>query len=125
MNPVSKDEIRRIAADVIANTLAVAMERSAAGANLFGVWMSVLNDARSPKAASKTDQEEGGGTPPADPEFLLWLISTARRAAVERMNSVSTTLLTILADHLENEMIDAANLRAQLAAMTKAQSCTR
>lgn len=37
---------RRIVAEVVSNTLAIAMERAGAHGNVFGHWMAVLDEAK-------------------------------------------------------------------------------
>ena len=100
---------RRIVVEVVSNTLSIAMERAGPNRNVFGQWMAVLDEAKDP------DEQE---TPPASDEDLRALIADARRESrIYRRESIGR-LIGNLASHLENEMLDAMHLRAQLACMS-------
>ena len=99
---------RRIVVEVVSNTLSIAMERAGPNRNVFGQWMAVLDEAKDP------DEQE---TPPASDEDLRALIADARRESrIYRRESIGR-LIGNLASHLENEMLDAMHMRAQIAGM--------
>lgn len=99
---------RRIVAEVVSNTLAIAMERAGRHGNVFGHMMSVLDEAKTP-----TEPE----TPPADERVLRDLIAECQAYARAYRTSRIGDLFTRLAANLQNEMLDAMHLRAQLAGM--------
>jgi len=102
------ERVRRIAAEVVSNTLAIAMERAGPHGNVFGHMMSVLDEAKGPKRAE---------TATASDEDLLQLIEDGRRAGENLRGFGSGDLFTRLANSLENEMLDAMHLCARLAEM--------
>lgn len=102
---------RRIVADVVSNTLAIAMERAGSHGNVFGHMMSVLDEAKAPIEPE---------TPPADERVLRDLITdgitTARGWRCHHGHLAPTGLLLYrLAVNLSNEMLDAQDMRARLA----------
>lgn len=99
---------RRIVADVVSNTLAIAMERAGSHGNVFGHMMSVLDEAKDPIEPE---------TPPGDERVLRDLIAEGKRVGKIVGASEFGALILRLSMNLENEMLDAMHLRAQIASM--------
>jgi len=106
----SADDIRlrQAIADVVSNTLVVAMTRAGTHGSVFGHWVSVLDEAKAPGEPE---------TPPADERVLRDLIAEGKRVGQILGASEFGALIFRLSGHLENEMLDAMHLRAQLAGM--------
>ena len=106
----SADDIRlrQAIADVVSNTLVVAMTRAGTHGSVFGHWVSVLDEAKAPGEPE---------TPPADERVLRDLIAEGKRVGQILGASEFGALIFRLSGHLENEMLDAMHLRAQIAGM--------
>ena len=106
--PPEDARVRRIVAEVVSNTLAIAMERAGAHGNVFGHMMSVLDEAKAPARPDAA---------PISYEDLRLLIADGRSAGRNLKGYGAGDLFARLANHLENEMLDAMHYRARLAGM--------
>jgi hypothetical protein len=106
--------IRRIVADVVSTTLAIAIERSGEGkSSLVGHWLAQLDIvARTPDPPQRLNRR------PKKDGDLEELIAEAKRVSRLQLDTNVGLLIDALAHCLEDEMLDTHFLREQRAGMS-------